>query len=553
MTTRQPNPQQPSESSDTNRLAVMLEHEAAWYPVHALTPFGFETTAPQLAQIFEAAARDTTVVYRGSLQADAASISVTNLQFRIRGARENKLRCTFHDTTLMQRESVQRLCDRLQEKSRGDALQALSYDELACGGVKRGSQSQIAAAKKPASKGKTKALVAFLMSVGMVAIVAWVLVFVRMQSSVKVNNSVMMGNYLPINSPLEGQITELLISEGDKVTAGQLLARISNQAFCDQIAQTSAQLQAARREVAALERTEQEFLATIDVTKRKLEGDIRVARDELLRLQHEHRVATLRVNRLRPLLAEQNIALVEFEEAESQQAALAAGVGRQTATIATIVLAREAADANLIFSGGLVQNPLSDIRAHVEIARARCDELSQTHAHLAERARPVELTAPRAGIVFAVYRNVGETLKVADEIAALSHGGETWATGHIAADQAASIRPGQQVEIDIPALDMTAQGTIVAIGHRAVHARGHYSADFRGGPMEVPIKVAIDHLPGDVPPGLRLNMTVRLFDRLAWLHNLSFPGLGGGAARPAEPIHPVYPGSNSITSEVTFR
>ena len=460
---------------------------------------------------------DTSIVYTGSLQANVEDLSVTDLRFRVRGKRDNLLRCTFHDTTLIQRESIQRLCERLKEKTQGDALQSLSYDELARGGAQSASASATAPGKATARQAGAKAIVALVMTIGLVAIVAWVLFFVRSNASVSVSNSVMMGNYLPINSPIEGQIEELLVIEGDRVFAGQLLARISSQVFCDQIALISAQLQAARREVAALQRTEREFLATVAVTKRKLDGDLLVARDELKRLQHEHRVVTLRVNRLRPLLAERNIALVEFEEAESQRDASAAGVQRQTAVIDTIVLAREAADDNLIFNGNLVQNPLSDIRARIEIACARCEELSQTLAHLQARAQPVEIKAPRDGTVFAVYRNAGETLKVADEAMAISHDGETWATGHIAAEQAASIRPGQAVEIDIPSLSMTAKGTVVAIGFRAVHARGQYTADLRGGVREVPIKVAIDNLSGEVPPGLRVNMAVRLYDPLAWL------------------------------------
>ena len=95
----------------------------------------------------------------------------------------------------------------------------------------------------------------------------------------------------------------------------------------------------------------------------------------------------------------------------------------------------------------------------------------------------------------------------------LDEGG--WATGHVTNNLATNIKPGQEVEIEIPSLDILTKGIVSGIGHRAVYGRGGYSAEFRSGPDEVPIRVSLAALKHQVPSGLRLNMTVRVHDHLA--------------------------------------
>ena len=97
-----------------------------------------------------------------------------------------------------------------------------------------------------------------------------------------------------------------------------------------------------------------------------------------------------------------------------------------------------------------------------------------------------------------------------------------WASGHVPADQATKIKPGQIVELKVPSLDMTLQGRVAAVGHRAVYGKGGYLNDFRSPmPNDVPIKVEIDDLAGEVPSGLRLNMTVQLESNWGWISSIN--------------------------------
>ena len=58
----------------------------------------------------------------------------------------------------------------------------------------------------------------------------------------------------------------------------------------------------------------------------------------------------------------------------------------------------------------------------------------------------------------------------------------------------------------------------MAVGHRAMYSRGHYSAEFRGAAAtDVPIKVYIKDLPENIPSGIRLDMAINTGFGIQWL------------------------------------
>jgi len=69
---------------------------------------------------------------------------------------------------------------------------------------------------------------------------------------------------------------------------------------------------------------------------------------------------------------------------------------------------------------------------------------------------------------------------------------------------------------------MRTDGVVAAVGHRAVYGKGGYLNDFRSPtPNDVPIKVQVHDLSGEIPAGLRLNMIVQLDNDWEWLDKLS--------------------------------
>ena len=433
------------------------------------------------------------------------------IQFRVRNQSGLQSRCGFYDLPI---KTGERLLALHQEatSSVSDELHGLSYDELAEGKTTKVATSVSA----PSSSGFfKKAIATTLLATAMLLIGGWILFLVRSSSTISVANSVMVGNYQAVNAPAEGAVLDVLVSVGDKVQPGQVLATIENHVKTQELELIETRLRRAKREAAIHQSQADQIESMMQFATLKIEKDLAVADADKVRVAAEKKVATSQLNRLMPLMISGNIPQAEYEETAALVASHDAAMVRQEAIIDALKLARRAAESTILVGDSTVSNPLSSARKEVELAQAIVDELTETRNLVLEHAKPIELVSPSAGTVYAIYRRPGDFMKVADESMALSLDEGGWATGHVNGLVATNIKPGQEVEIEIPSLDILTQGVVSGIGHRAVYGRGGYSADFRSAPDEVPIRVSLAAMEHQVPSGLRLEMTVRVHDHLA--------------------------------------
>jgi multidrug resistance efflux pump len=393
-----------------------------------------------------------------------------------------------------------------------DAMHQLSYDELASGEAKEKKTNQVSSTKS-ASFAK-KVVVSLVMAATLVLIAGWVAYLVNSRTTVAVNNSVINGNYMPVNTPHEGQLTEVLVTQGAEVSQGDVLARLSNEDAELELALVRSKLARALSEAEAYQREKTQIESLFIFNRQKVRRDLKVAEAEMEGAKALVQSAAAQMRRLQPLIDHGNVALADVEEARALMATAQAEQLRCEAVLETLRFASSAAEKNVVVSENGALDPLGELRTKIALAEAAVQELEQAELVLASLAKPIELHSPSDGTIYAIYHGQGETLKVAEQMLAVSADEGGWATGHVQAWVAPEIRPGQPVEVEIPSMGITTTGIVEGVGHRAVYGRGGYSAEFRGGPLEVPIRVAIDLDGQPVPSGLRLHMTVRLRDPL---------------------------------------
>ncbi|WP_165440486.1 HlyD family secretion protein [Rubripirellula amarantea] len=497
-------PRSPQRS--TGEFAVALNLDDQLYQVLDFDEYTFEIQSETLAKEFDPNASPQT--RQGTIVSGNEKVDV---QFRPRRVKGDRLTMGFYDFSIQGREQLQRIRKRVGSDGR-DELHDMSYDDLAKGGKKE-PKAEVALAPKRASTLKKMAAMAVL-AASMLLVALWVGYMVQSRSTVAVNNSVMVGNFIPVNAPEQAQLIDVLVETGEEIKAGQTLARLSNREAAEDLAILESQLKRAMSEAEAYRSEAAKVTDLFRFATMKVERDINVAKAEMLSADAMHSAAEAQLARLQPLIARGNVALAEVDEAKAMLATANAEKIRQSAVIETLALAKEAAQSQIIINESGVVNPLSELQTKIACAEAAIKELQETRDVLLASAGPIELQAPSDGTVYAIYRSEGETLRVADQMLALSAEDGGWATGHVAAYLAPEIRPGQPVEIEIPSLGITTVGIVDGVGHRSVYGHGGYNADFRGGPLEVPIRVAIDFEGQPVPSGLRLNMTVRVKDHL---------------------------------------
>lgn len=480
------------------------------YPVESLDEYTFVIESADLLN--EHLSAEATVPRDAKLVGGDESYDI---QFRVRGiAAENRVRCGFYDMPIKTREAIMRLQSRLSSNV-SDELQTLSYDELAEGNTTK--QAAVSKAESDPKQASTlrKAIATIALIAIMLGIVGWIAIIIQTRSTIAVSNSVLVGNYQPVNTPFAGQLIDVHVKVGDHVTEGQTLAVVRNEDIKHDLATLQAEVKRRERDLVAYETQAAKVKTVMEFAKQKADRDMLVARAELQGCTAELKAAQAQVDRLQPLLSRGNIGVFEVESAQAAVETSKAQILRSSALIETLQLAKSAAEKNIMVGVSGVRDPLSEINTKIELAKAAIAEATDVRDSLESQSKPIELTAPQSGVVYAVYRRPGEYLKIAEEAIAISLDEGGWATGHIAPYLATEIRPGQPVEIEIPSMGITANGKVAGVGHRSVYGRGGYNAEFRGGPLEVPIKVEMDPITEQLPSGLRLNMTVRIHDPLA--------------------------------------
>ena len=514
-TTNHSDSQHSDDKSETEANRVELQWKEEQFTITALDDYTFEFDCAEVAKQIDWDAPPET--YEGSLSAEGQYLPI---QFRPRRVHGQRIRMGFFDLPIKTRERLQVLKKHLEGGTQ-DELHELSYDELATGATTKDSvelNAQQAKTKDSSSSNRAsslKKMVAMMVLVGaMLLIVGWVFYLVQSRSTVAVSNSVMVGNYLSINTPQQSQLVNMLVESGQAVQAGQTLAVLSNDEAGIELVMLEAKLTRARLEAEAYEREFAKLQKTFRFAEEKISRDIQVVNAEIRGAEAQLQAAQAQLTRIQPLLARGNVALAEYDEAKALVATAEAENIRQTAVMETLRFAQEAAKSEILVSEKGATNPMGQLETKISLAKAAVEELEMMKVALQGKAQPIEVTAPADGTVYAIYRKQGETLKVADEMLAISAKEGGWATGHVAAYLAPELKPGQPVEVEIPSLGITTTGKIEGIGHRAVYGRGGYNAEFRGGPLEVPIRVAIDLDGQPVPSGMRLHMSVRIRDHL---------------------------------------
>ncbi len=492
-------------TSNVNEFIIIGDRR---YPISEISEFGF--VAP--IQLPEGITRSEGTLILGDVQLP--------VEFRVRKMIGHESSCSLANLSITSSDTLKKyLKDRSRISSGNEELEARSYDELASGKISSEATSgdQVAAAA-PAQKGYVKSFALLIIMLTMVGLLIMACFFLRSRSSLSVGNSALVGNWMAINSKVEGEISEVLISEGDHVKKGDLLLRLNNPEITQANLQLVAQQQTAQSKVNALRKQLKTFKAKLAYASSKLDLDRKVAISELDASKKACKSARAAFERLKPFLASGAVTQLEVDEVQNKFFEEESIMIAKENLVRQIEFSKEAAKDNILIIGDRIDDELGRIEADLEIAQAELLELSQILDLNRQNEGALDVVAPRDGVVFVKYCHLGQYVKVADELMGLSHPGETWAAGQVSVGQASRVLPGQPVKIRIPAMKLTIDGTVMSVGHRAMYAKGNYNAEFRGTTAtDVPIKVHIQDLPENIPSGLRLEMAISTGFGLKWL------------------------------------
>ena len=486
-----------------NELEKLLI-DGSEFQISELTAFGFRT----IGKI-----EPDNDLLTGLLAIDGKRLEV---EFRVRSQNAEGSSCTFSNLSISSKNVIEKYLDSKQRIG-GQELESRSYDELAQGLTSSEEPSSVQSNAIPERSSQFKSIAVLVLVFLMIGLAVLAIVFMRSRSSLSINNAALVGNFLPVNARIEGEIADMNVVEGQQVRQGDLLLTLKNPEIQSLCIQARAARDAAEAKVAALKKQQDSYQVKLKTASKKLTLDLEVAKSEMNWAEKVEKASMARVQRLEKY-AGGSITALEFEEAQEAMLASQAQVIASRNEVRQIEFSRESAKDGILILGDRLDDEIGRITANLEIARSELKELQIVCDEAERQVSQLEMKAPRDGQIYSTYRQKGQFLKIADEAIAISYPGKTWAAGHLTPSQASRVRPGQPVSVNFPSLDVQLDGVVLAVGHRAMYSKGGYNADFRGSfSTDVPVKVRINDLPEEIPSGIRIEMAINAGFGLKWL------------------------------------
>ena len=239
------------------------------------------------------------------------------------------------------------------------------------------------------------------------------------------DDAYVMAHYLWLSPRVDGQVTEVFISENQRVEAGDQLFRLDARPFAAVLGKASSAERLVRQD--------------IEVQKAKVQAAEAKVREQRANVDQ----AKAEFERVTQLVDRGDEPKLRGIEVEDQYKA--------------------------------AQATLDDLLAELDLARETLGPMPVQQARIDEAAEAVELAtldldwtvvrAPAAGWVTRVTLRPGDVVKTGAQLFVLVEDGDWWVQANFDEDQVASIRPGMPADVRIDAYAKRAfQGTVESIG-----------------------------------------------------------------------------------------
>ena len=291
-------------------------------------------------------------------------------------------------------------------------------------------------------------------------------------------------NYINIGANAMGQLTEILVKEGDKVRKGELLARIEDVQPAADVQAQQASLSSAEADSSASEAA----VKAADENLRTMQADIDRNRADLARMKSDF-------DRAASLYKDQLMAAQDYELKRATYQAQEAAVRQSEARLVQARAQREQAAAQLAST----QKRIAQVRAGLTRVT---DILHKFNAY-----------SPLDGLVTYLPVRVGETVVPGIQNSAASTimtiADMSLITAEVKVDETdiVNVKLGQVAEISIDAIpNKTYKGHVIEIGNTAIlRSTGQAASQSAVSSQEAKdfkVVVAVDNPPDEVRPGL---------------------------------------------------
>ena len=312
-----------------------------------------------------------------------------------------------------------------------------------------------------------------------------------------------------ISSRVNGTVEEIVVREGDRVAAGDLLATMKTGMVRQRIVALQADLAAAMARRAKLVAEKQGLEIGLDARLATKRAQLHALDVEREALADRHELAKKKFERMQFLVSRN---LTSQQVLEDQQDRVLDLAGQVRVAAARVQVAKhEVAE----IEAGRAEIAVFDEDIHIVESDARrfAALVKEREVDLADRT----IRSPISGVVDKIFKNKGEYVEDADELLIIHDPANIWVEANISEDQVRHLRVGQPVKVELDAYPYRSfRGEVARIGMVTVAdlalPGASVSAKSLKAVQRIPVKIRLLDLPELAAPGMLVEVNIQIHD-----------------------------------------
>jgi membrane fusion protein (multidrug efflux system) len=305
-----------------------------------------------------------------------------------------------------------------------------------------------------------------------------------------------------------GRVREVLVHEGDRVTAGQVLVRLQDDDWQHKRDQAGAKVAEVQQQVTRRQAVVTRTRAAVAAAQEAAAAGVAAAREQLVRAEAAAGYLTAQERRLAALLAQQAVPQARYDEVH-------AGADAARADVKAARQGVKAAEAHLA-EARAARASIDEATAGLAETEAGVEQANAALAQVEWALGRAEIRAPIAGVIARVFVRVGDFAPPGRPVLALYDPATRYVEARFEETRVAGLRVGQPATLEFDALPGTAlRGAIRRIAPAAAQEfalipRDVTAGEFTKVTQRVAVELDIAELAAhdELVPGLSVEVSV---------------------------------------------
>ncbi len=342
-----------------------------------------------------------------------------------------------------------------------------------------------------------------LITVALLAIVAGVMLWQYYSVRESTDDAQIDGHITPVSARVGGTVKAIHVEDNQYVEAGTVLIELDPADYEVAVARAEAEVadaraaaQGARSSVPITSTSTSSALANARAAEVAADREVQAARARVAEAQANYTKVSRDLERMRQLIAKDEISRQQFDAAVAAEQAARATVQAAEAAVAS-------AESHVVQAQAQVQSA-GTAPQQVQVTKARAGSaeaaLQKSEAALQQARLNLQYTkivAPASGVVSKRTAEVGQVIQPGQPLASLIALNDVWVTANFKETQLKNMKPGQKATVHVDAFDHDYDAHVDSIGGATgarfsllppENATGNYVKVVQ----RIPVKIVID-------------------------------------------------------------